>query len=447
VSEQHVPSLVDGLQRFWKPVLAVLVAAAVVGFGYAVATWNPTVTMTVGVEVATTPGSTNVNSNDAARSTSEVAASLSSPAVVARAESISGANLDSVSSVFDQQSSTVDLVVGAASVGAAESGAAALIPAYDQVTAETAQAASDAAVAAIDDTLGPLLVQQTTVGNDLAGTQSNSGAYAQLNTQYQSLTAQIEELNKQRSEALLSATAKPVNVDVVSEPAASSSRLSAIIRYVPVAVVGALILCLLAIGVYVRRRPWVTSPEVAADVLGASLLAVGPDDVSPVVGLGILHDLPDAIGLALVLPVGTRTEAGLDPDLVARSDNLVDRIARGLTQAGSPAVAATVDRDGRCTVTTANRSLVVLDSLWADGTNTGDGVVSLLAKRGVGTDVVLVVPDASLDQGTLLSLVELSDTIVVVVRNGEWLEPLATTRRELRSLGRDPLGVVVDPPA
>ncbi len=454
-SEQHTPSLVAGLQRYRLQVLGVVVLAAIVGMLYAAVSYSPKVSMTVGVAVASQSNGTNAS--DASRVTSEVAAALAAPDVVARAESISGSNLDSVSAYTAQDSSTVDVVVTAASSGSATSGAGALVQAYQEVSAEKARAESDAKVAAIDEALAPLETKQAEVGDRLSREPANTGAYAQLNTEYNSLTKQVEDLNTQRSDAVLAGSTSNVVVDVVADPAVSSSLLSSMSRYVPVAVVGALVLCLIAIAVIARRRPWVSGAESASEVLGAPLLAVGakrsrflpqpPAEVAPVVGLALQHTLSGDRPLGLVLPVGRNTDGSLSAGLVARTSRMASEVANVMARTGTTVALVELGPERGARFTSTKLQVIDADGLWIDGSNNGKEILAALAARGMDVDAILVVPDADVNHESALDLFDASDAAVLVVLDGELLDPLFAMRREMDSLGHAALGVVVDPPA
>jgi hypothetical protein len=447
--------LVAGLQRYWLQVLGVVVLAAIVGALYAAVSFSPKVAMTVGVGVASRTNGTS--SSDAARVTSEVAAALAAPDVVARAESISGANIDSVSAFSAQDSSTVDVVVTAGSSGAASSGAGALVQAYQEVSGEKAKAESDAQVAAIDEALAPLKADQTEVGDRLRLEPTSSGAYAQLNTEYQSLTKQVEDLNTQRSDAVLAGSTSNIVVDVVADPAPSGSLLSSMSRYVPVAIVGALVLCLMAIAVIARRRPWVSGADSASEVLGAPLLAVGqkhsrflpepPAEVAPVVGLALQHALSTDRPLALLMPVGRDTDGSLSAGLVARTAHMANDVANVMARNGTTVALVEIGPARGAKFTSTNLEVIDADELWIDGSTNGKEITAALGARGMDVDTLLVVPDADMSHESALDLFDASDAAVLVVLDGELLDPLLAMRREMDSLGHVALGVVVDPPA
>jgi len=454
-SEQHTPSLVAGLQRYWLQVVGVVVLAAVAGMLYAAVSYTPKVAMKVGVSIATVTNGTT--STDTTKAASQVAAALGAPDVVARAESISGANIDSVSAVSAQDSSTVDVVVTSGSSGSASSGAGALVQAFQEVSAEKARAESDAQVAAIDEALKPLQANLTDVGERLSRESTASGAYAQLNTQYQSLTKQVEDLNTQRNEAVLAGSSGNYVVDVVADPAPSGSVLSAMSRYVPVAIVGALVLCLMAIAVIARRRPWVTGAESASAVLGTPLLAVGPKhsrwlpeppaEVAPVVGLALQHTLSDDRPLALLLPVGRDVDGQLSADLVARTARTANDVANVMARSGTTVALVELGPARGARFTSTNLQVIDADQLWIDGSTTGKEVMAALHARGMEVDALLVVPDVDVSHESALDLFDASDAAVLLVLDGELLDPLLAMRREMDSLGHSALGVVVDPPA
>jgi hypothetical protein len=62
-------------------------------------------------------------------------------------------------------------------------------------------------------------------------------------------------------------------------------------------------------------------------------------------------------------------------------------------------------------------------------------------------DALLVVPDADVSHESALDLFDASDAAVLVVLDGELLDPLLAMRREMAPLSHSALGVVVDPPA
>jgi hypothetical protein len=455
--EQHTPSLVAGVQRYWRQVLVVVIVAAIVGLLYAVVSFTPTAGMTVGVEIATNPTDGGVSGNDAARATSEVAASLSSPAVIDRAETKAEVNIDSVVTFTETQSSTVDVVVTAGSLDAAERGASALVDAYNEASKEDDDAALQERLAAIDGTLGPLQTELDQVGRDLAATSGAGGAFSQLDSRYQSLTQQLEDLTKTRNAAILAASANNVVVTIASAPSPSASLVGSILRYVPVAMVGAILLCLLVIAVVVRRRPWITSPEAASDVLGTPLLAVGPQggvirshveiDVAPVVGFAVERALPSPTGAALFLPIGG-SASGRDPVAVsARTARLAEQVAAVVQRGGREVALASVHADGGVSVVTPNGSKVELLSLAGVSTGADTDFSPLLGKAGEGVDALVFVLDAGLHPEVVLDVMAGSDVVVPVILDGEDVEPVLAARREFASLGLRPLGLVVDPPA
>jgi hypothetical protein len=450
--DQHTPSLVAGLQRFWLPILVVVLFAGMLGGAYAVATFTPTVGMTVGVDVATSPSSGSVNSNDAARATSEVAAALASPAVMERTEELAGVNVDGIDAFSEEDSSTVEVVISAASVADAEAAADSLVLAYTEVSTESARKVLETRLAAIDESLEPLEEERSTVGQQLGQVPAGSGEFAQLDSRYESLTAQVQALSTQRSEAILAASGTDIVVDVASAPAASSSVLSAIMRFVPVAMVGALVVCMLVVVYLARRRPWLTEAEYAGDILGAPLLAVGPrspgaaqsGEVAAVVGLSVQRALPSKSAMVVFLPIGAKESA--TRSVVERSAMLAEQVSNVMARAGRKVTVAHVGSHGEVRFGSPDGSTADLAELWVDGSANAEELTSALRARGIDADVVVVAPQSDLGPEALLDLVDASDLIVVTVLSRSPLDPMYTARRELTSLGRTPLGVVVDPP-
>jgi uncharacterized metal-binding protein len=200
----------------------------------------------------------------------------------------------------------------------------------------------------------------------------------------------------------------------------------------------------------------VSGPDSASEVLGAPLLAVGPKhsrflpeppaEVAPVVGLAFQHALSADRPLALLLPVGRDTDGALSAGLVARTSRLANEVANVMARSGTAVALVELGPARGARFTSTNLQVIDAEMLWIDGSTNGKEITAALAARGMEVDTVLVVPDVDVSHESALDLFDTSDATVLVVLDGELLDPLLAMRREMDSLGHAALGVVVDPP-
>jgi len=443
-SEDYTPSLVAGLVRFRTRVVATVVAFAVLGAIYALVSWQPQATLSVAVQVSSGVSNQNI---DADRATSEVAAQLGSPQVVDAAEEAAGVTIDSVVATWSQGQSTVGVVVTAGSDSAAEAGANALIPAYQQIRSEQNSALLQVQLDAIDASIADIDNSINLTQSQLAAQPPNSAAAADLEAELDILNARRNQLRSDRDAAQVAASAQTVSVSLADGPDQGPGRVSLLLRYVPAAVVLALVLCLAAIAVVERRRPWLSDLDTARRLLGAPVIAVGQrdaagnqvaDDVAPVVAMSLLRAMGDADpGIALVLPRGP---VSLGDSAMA----LADRMQPVLERAGASATILSITTTGRAFVIEGGQVGKEIPGLWNE-LGSREHFEKAIEGAKLGADVVVLVPVVDVEHEVLLDLVLLADASVVATSLGTDLAPLFALRRDYEALGRRPDGVVLDP--
>jgi hypothetical protein len=450
VNEQDfTPSLAAGIVRYKVGVLVTLLVFALLGAVYSFVAWAPEATMTVVVQVAS--GVSIQNAGDADRATSEVAAQLSSPEVIAAAEAASGVTIDKVSATSTQGQSTIAVSLAAGSASDATAGAAALVPAYRTVSRAQDQAQVQVQLDTIDASLKDLQQQIDGIDATLAATAPGSAQAALLQTQRATLVDRKNQLQSDRDKVVVSVATPSITVAVASGPHNGSGRLSLMVRYVPAALVFGLVVAVAGIAVLARRRPWLANAPTAARVLRAPLLAAGDrsgghplssDEISPVAAVSILRHLGDAVpAVALIVPRG-------GDEVDEASKLLARRMAPVFERSGVSLSLLSVTPSGRVFPLGLGLDTLEpeLEQLWSQFTSR-EVFEEGLDRSEVSTDVVVIVPARDIDHELLLDLLMLADVAVVAAATGDDLDLLISLRRDFDALGREPTGVLVDLPA
>lgn len=444
-AEEYTPSLIAGLSRYRLRVLATILAFALLGAVYAMVSWKPEAAITVVVQVSS--GVANQNNINPDRATSEVAAQLGSPEVIAAAEASSGVAIDKVTATASQGQSTIAVVVGAGSASDAAGGANALIPAYNQVRATQDNQQIQAQLAVIDASVADIDNSISLVNTQLESVPATSARAAVLQTELDTLAARRNQLRSDRDQAQIAASSSAISVSIGDGPNPASGRVSLLTRYVPAGVVVGLLLSLGVIAVAERRRPWLVDADSAARLMGAPLVAVGSgpggpgervfDDVAPVVAMSILRVIGDApLGVALLLPRGG-TEVG---DATA---HLAEHMVPVFERAGAQVAVLAVTSAGQAFRMVAGSVGDEIPGLWNEFAGR-DELEKGFRAAGLDADVVVLVPAPEVDHEVLLDLIVVADAIFVSTETGTDLEPLFALRRDLEALGRRAHGVVVD---
>jgi hypothetical protein len=278
-----------------------------------------------------------------------------------------------------------------------------------------------------------------------------------LSTQYASLTQQIAAYQAQRDAAVLAATSKDVPVTAVNDPSSASSVSALRMRYVPATVVVALGLCLLVVAGFAKRRPWLTSPQLASEILGVPLVAVGKGSggrpgmaasggVGYLTGVAVERNVPNSmLRRCVFVPVPRGRRGQRSSSIFARTRQLADEVVGVLERRGTKVALAEVGPGGIVRFVGADHAVEPLGE--GEGT-TSVALVEVGTALSIGVldaDMVLVIPEARLEREVLLNLLSLGDGAVLVVASGTAIASLLQIRRELEVIGRQPIGVVVDP--
>jgi hypothetical protein len=443
-TEDYTPSLLAGLVRYKRRVAVAVVLFGLLGALYAWSSWKPQAAMTVVVQVSNSTAA----GNNPDRTTSEVAAKLSSPEVIANTEDLSGVTVDTISTSWAQGQSTVGVLVAAASPEDASAAADKLIEAYDKAVSDDAQATLDAKSSTINASLGQVQSDLDENAAQLGAVTAGTTQAQILQNQRDTLVSQRTDLQNQLSQASLEAATPSATVALASGPDKGPSRLSLLMRYVPAALVAGLLICMAVVAVVERRRPWLADPEMGSRLMQAPLLGVGPgprgvstrhgtDAVAPVVAMSVLRAVGNApTGIALLVSRGG-PEVGDGAAVLARDMTPV------LERAGAKVAVLAVAASGRTFLLAPDGVEEEIEGLWSEfsGREEFEGT---LRGFGIDADLVVLVPVVDIEHEVLLDLVLLADVTVVATRTGTLLEPLFALRRDFDAIGREPHGVVAD---
>jgi hypothetical protein len=450
--EDATPSLLEGLARYRWRVLVAVVVAALLGATYAFAAWKPQATTSVGVQVVTNAGTASGNGD---RATAEVAANLSTPEVISVAEEMSGEDITELTATAPPGSTVITVTVTSTSVEAAEAAAGTIVDAYTRVEREDRAAAIQPQIGALQASLSDTEAERQAVLGQLVAVGPNSPEANELVNRAGKLSDRVTNISGQLDDFQLSLTAQPVTLVVSSAPAPGPSKMSLVARYVPAAIVGALVLALLAVAVAARRKPWLTSPEVAASLLGAPLLATATSrraaklrrDAAPVVALSLRRGLAhDERRLVAFVPTGVADDTRVTRDLGRSTVRLAEEVSGVLAGSGYKVATLRLATTGRIDVMAPDHSVQALDARWADVAGGPFGrTLDGLEAVGVDADVILCIPSAGVEPELVLDLLVRSDAVVPVVAPGMPLSSLLDFEREARALDLEVFGVVSVP--
>jgi len=472
LSEQ-TPSLLSGMFRYWWIIALAVVLSIGVGFLAARQLWTPEVTLSAIVQTSNTSSDASAD-----RSTASVAARLASGGNLTQAETATGIEIKEASAATAPGSSTIEITLSADSLADATTVALAVVNQYQAGIVAAHQAEIDRQLALIDESLASVRAHLAEAEAAALAASPTSAQFGVQNARRAELAPRELELTAQR-EALLLNTAPPEgSVVIVSGPDAGPSQRSLAVRYVPAAVVLGLLAAILLIALLVRRRPWLTDPIHASEILGAPLLAVGESprggssraDVAPVIAHAATRAIGDqSAGIVLILSSevigGSR---GQGRSGTGEAERLAADVASVLARVGHQVSVVRVDANGKIAV--AASQVATGERVTTPGPN-GDShaadrgpgaaveavvdvsrrvaggreiLLSIPAEVGFVDDIVLVTVSPALESAVLLDLIALADVTVPMVRTGMPLIPLVVLRRDLDAVGVRPLGVVAD---
>ena len=359
----------------------------------------------------------------------------------------SSANIEKIESYWTQGESTVKVVITASSAQGAEDAANALLDAYGSVDEGQRDERSATLTTELDGEIASINTALATNLDDL-NVAATPAETARLQSERQSLLDRRTDLQQQRVAARLAANTPTAAVTVAAGPEAGQSRISLLVRYVPAGMVLGLVGSMIAVAWVARRRPWITSPEIAGRVMGAPVLAVGDanrsqdgeegrDEVAPVLAMLTLRSTAEAAsGIALLVPCGPR-EVDRGAFSVAQDMRSV------LERAGAKVAVLHVAPSGRTALVGPLGAEEHFDGLWTEFSGR-DHFEATLGQMGVDADLLVLVPDSGVEHEVLLDLMLLADVAVVATRTGSALDPLLALRRDFDAIGQEPRGVVTD---